>query len=268
VHILLFLLTVLSTYWVGGALYSISIMTILLAHEMGHYLTSRHYGVPSTLPYFIPFPYFPFGTFGAIIKMRGAIYDKRSLFDIGASGPLCGFTLSVVCAVIGIKLSTAIKVVAPVPDFIELGDPLLFKLLEWIIVKELPPHYELVLHPVAYGAWVGLFVTALNLLPIGQLDGGHVIYAVAGEKSKWVFRGLIPVLVVLAVFYSAGWIVLTILLLSFGIHHPRPVDGATPLDGKRRVLALFVLLVFVLSFVPAPFPGGSLMELLGKLFTK
>ncbi len=258
----------LSTYWVGGALYSLSIMTILLSHEMGHYLTSRHYGVPSSLPYFIPFPYFPFGTFGAVIKMRGAIYDKRSLFDIGAAGPLCGFTLAVVCAVIGIELSTAVKVTAPGPGFIELGDPLLFKLLEGIIVRELPPHYELVLHPVAYAAWVGLFVTALNLLPIGQLDGGHVIYAVAGEKSKWVFRGLIPVLLVLAVFYSAGWIVLTILLLSFGINHPRPIDGETPLDPKRRVLAVFVLLVFVLSFVPAPFPGGSLMEILRGLFGK
>ena len=267
-HVLLFLLTVLSTYWVGGALYSLSIMTILFSHEMGHYLTSRHYGVPSSLPYFIPFPYFPFGTFGAVIKMRGAIYDKRSLFDIGASGPLCGFTLAVVCAIIGIALSTAIKVTGASSNLIELGDPLLFKILEWIIVRDLPPNYELVLHPIAYGAWVGLFVTALNLLPIGQLDGGHVIYAVAGEKTKWVFRGLIPVLLLLAIFYSAGWIVLTILLLSFGIQHPRPIDGATPLDAKRRVAAVCVLLVFVLSFVPAPFPGGSLVELLGKLFGK
>jgi membrane-associated protease RseP (regulator of RpoE activity) len=259
---------VLSTYWVGGGLYSLSIMTILLSHEMGHYLTSRHYGVPASLPYFIPFPYFPFGTFGAVIRMRGPIYDKRSLFDIGAAGPLCGFTLSVVCAVVGIKLSTAIKVLGAPPNLVELGDPLLFKLLERIIVGNLPPHYEMVLHPVAYAAWVGLFVTALNLLPIGQLDGGHVIYAVAGDKSKWVFRGLIPVLLVLAVFYSAGWIVLTILLLSFGINHPRPIDGATPLDPKRKVLAVVVLLVFVLSFVPAPFPGGSLMELLRGLLRR
>lgn len=111
-------------------------------------------------------------------------------------------------------------------------------------------------------------MTALNLLPVGQLDGGHVIYAVAGEKTKWVFRGLIPILLLLAIFYSAGWIVLTILLLSFGIHHPRPVDATTPLDAKRRAAAVCVLLVFVLSFVPAPFPGGSLMELLGKFFGK
>ena len=200
-HILLLLLTILSTFWVGGPLYSLSIMTILVAHEMGHYLTSRHYGVPSTLPYFIPFPYFPFGTFGAVIKMRGVIRDKKSLFDIGASGPLCGFTLSVVCAVIGIKLSTAVKMTGAGSNLIELGDPLLFKILEKIMVHDLPANYELVLHPVAYAAWVGLFVTALNLLPVGQLDGGHVIYAVAGEKSKWVYRSLVPILFILAIFY-------------------------------------------------------------------
>ncbi len=123
-HVLLFVLTVLSTIWVGGRLYSLAIMTILLSHEMGHYLTSRRYGVPSSLPYFIPFPYFPFGTFGAVIKMRGVIFDKRSLFDIGASGPLAGFILSFVCACIGIKLSVAVKMSgAASAGLIELGDP-------------------------------------------------------------------------------------------------------------------------------------------------
>ena len=268
-HILLFVLTVLSTIWVGGRLYSLAIMTILLSHEMGHYLTSRRYGVPSTLPYFIPFPYFPFGTFGAVIKMRGVISDKRSLFDIGASGPLCGFILSFVCACIGIKLSVAVKMSAAASaGLIQLGDPLLFKALEWVIVRNLPPNYELVLHPVAYAAWVGLFVTALNLMPIGQLDGGHIAYAVLGRRSIWVYRVLIPLLVVLAIFYSAGWLVLTILLSVFGIHHPPPVDSVTPLDKRRRVLAVVMLFIFIFSFVPAPFPGGSLIEIFGKLFGK
>ncbi|MGD0230903.1 MAG: site-2 protease family protein [Syntrophorhabdales bacterium] len=243
-------------------------MTILLSHEMGHYLTSRHYNVPSSLPYFIPFPYSPFGTFGAVIRMRGVILDKRSLFDIGAAGPLCGFLLSLPAAYIGIRLSTAVKMSSSGSPFLELGDPLLFKLLEGLIVRDLPPHYELLLHPVGYAAWVGLFVTALNLLPIGQLDGGHIVYAVFGERSKWVFRALMPVLLLLSVFYSAGWVVLMILLLVFGIKHPRPLDGATPLDGKRRLLALFMLVIFVLAFVPAPFPGGSLWELVGRLFAK
>jgi len=248
-------------------LYSLAIMTILLSHEMGHYLTSRRYGVPSTLPYFIPFPYFPFGTFGAVIKMRGVIFDKRSLFDIGASGPLAGFILSFVCACIGIKLSAAVKMTAAASaGLIQLGDPLLFKTLEWVIVGNLPSNYELVLHPVAYAAWVGLFVTALNLMPIGQLDGGHIAYAVLGRKSIWVYRVLLPLLVVLAIFYSTGWLVLTILLSVFGIHHPQPVDSVTPLDKRRRVLAVVMLFIFIFSFVPAPFPGGSLIELVGRLF--
>ena len=273
-HILLFCLTVLSTLWVGrnmggtwarGALYSLSIMIILLSHEMGHYLTSRRYGVSSTLPYFIPFPYFPFGTFGAVIKMRGAIPDKRSLFDIGAAGPLVGFIFSLVCACIGIKLSGAVKISAAGGAFVELGDPLLFKALEWAIVRNLPSNYELVLHPVAYAAWVGLFVTALNLLPVGQLDGGHIAYAVLGRKSIWLYRSLMLLLVVFAVFYSLGWLVLTVFLSAFGIRHPAPVDAVTPLDRKRKALAVLMLFIFVFSFVPAPFPGGSIIELAGKL---
>ena len=265
IHLLLFGLTVLSTIWVGGPLYSAAIMTILLSHEMGHYLTSRRYGVSSTLPYFIPFPYFPFGTFGAVIRMRGAIYDKRRLFDIGAAGPLVGFIFSLVCACIGIKLSAAVRMGATGGAFIELGDPLLFKALEWAIVRNLPPNYELVLHPIAYAAWVGLFVTALNLLPIGQLDGGHIAYAVLGRKSVWLYRGLMLLLVGLAVFYSLGWLVLTALLSVFGIRHPAPVDSITPLDSRRRALAALMLLIFILSFVPAPFPGGSIIELTGRL---
>jgi len=149
---------------------------------------------------------------------------------------------------------------------IELGDPLLFKVLEWIIVRNLPSNYELVLHPVAYAAWVGLFVTALNLLPIGQLDGGHIAYAVLGRKSIWVYRVFLFLLVILAIFYSTGWLVLTILLSVFGIHHPQPVDSITPLDKGRRVMAVAMLFIFIFSFVPAPFPGGSLIDLFSKLF--
>ncbi len=267
-HLLLFCLTILSTIWVGGRLYSLAIMTILLSHEMGHYLTSRRYGVASTLPFFIPFPYFPFGTFGAVIKMSGPISDKRSLFDIGAAGPLVGFIFSLVCACIGIKLSAAVKITAAGAGFVQLGDPLLFKALEWAIVRNLPPHYELVLHPVAYAAWVGLFVTALNLMPVGQLDGGHIAYAVLGKKSIWVYRGLMALLILLAVFYSLGWLVLTALLSVFGIRHPSPLDNFTPLDRKRKILSVVMLLIFIFSFVPAPFPGGSIIELVGKLMGK
>ena len=261
----LFVLTVASTYWVGGPLYSMSIMTILLSHEMGHYLMSRRHGVPATLPYFIPFPPSPFGTFGAVIKMGGVIYNKRSLFDIGVAGPLCGFILAVPAAFIGVHLSTVVRVSKAGAPFRELGDPLLFRILEWYMARNLPPTYELVLHPIGYAAWVGLFVTALNLLPVGQLDGGHIIYAVFGRRSAWVYRALIPILLVLSFFYNAGWLVLVVLLLIFGIHHPRPVDEETPLNRGRKVMAVVMLAVFVLSFTPAPFPGNSLRGIILKL---
>lgn len=265
-HLALFLFTILSTYYVLESLvYSIAIMTILLSHEMGHYLISRKYGVPATLPYFIPFPFPPFGTLGAVIKMRGVIGDKKALFDIGVAGPLCGFLVSVPCVAVGIKLSTMVRL-DPTLYPASLAEPLLFRALGWLLAGDLPGGYDLLLHPIGYAGWVGLFVTALNLLPIGQLDGGHVVYSVLGEKSGYVFRVLIPVLVLLSLFYNAGWLVLVLLLLIFGIRHPRPVDAHTPLDRKRKALALLMLLVFVLSFVPAPFPGTGLLELLKNLF--
>jgi membrane-associated protease RseP (regulator of RpoE activity) len=256
-HLTLFVLTAASTFMVGGLWYALAIMTILLSHEMGHYFASRKYGIPATLPYFIPFPLSPFGTFGAIIKMKGSIGNKTALFDIGVAGPLSGFILSVPCAFIGMKLSTAVKVTSDM-TYIRLGDPLLFKLFELLIARDLPPGYEVVLHPLAYAGWVGLFVTALNLLPVGQLDGGHIIYAVFGEKSRWAFAGSMVALIALAVFYNPGWIALIILLLIFGMRHPRPVDVDAPLDEKRKIIAWIMLLVFILSFTPAPFPDVSL----------
>jgi membrane-associated protease RseP (regulator of RpoE activity) len=251
-HIVLFVLTILSTYFVGGALYSIAIMSILLAHEMGHYCMSRRYGIPSTLPFFIPFPFSPFGTFGAIIKMRGVVINKKALFDVGAAGPLSGFIVAVPCVLIGMKMST-VGAATPNAEYLRLGDPLLFKILEWLIIKPLPGQ-EVFLHPIGYAGWVGLFVTALNLLPVGQLDGGHIIYSVFGEKSRWAYGLSIAALVALTVLYNPGWLALIVLLLIFGMRHPRPFDEETPLDRKRKIIAGVVLLVFILSFTPAPFP--------------
>ena len=278
VHALLFVLTVFSTYYAGrtgfpgyyasGPLYSGTIMLILLSHEMGHYFTSRKYGVPSTLPYFIPFPLSPFGTLGAVIRMSGAITDKRALFDIGVAGPLCGFILAVPSVFIGMKLSLAVKVPLHAPVGSILGDPLLLKLAERLIVGDLPTGFDILIHPIAYAGWVGLFITALNLLPIGQLDGGHILYGVFGRKSKLVSRALIPVLLLLAIFYNLGWLVLVGLLLVFGIGHPPPLDAQTPLDPKRKVVALIMLGIFIVSFVPAPFPGTSLIDVIKPLFVK
>lgn len=258
-HIVLFVLTILSTFYVGGISYGIAIMTILLAHEMGHFFMSRQYGIPSTLPFFIPFPFSPFGTFGAIIKMRGIVINKKALFDIGAAGPLCGFIVAVPCVLIGMKLSV---IGTANPNALRLGDPLLFKLLQWLFF-ELPPGQEIFLHPIGYAGWVGLFVTALNLMPVGQLDGGHIIYAVFGEKSRLAYGLSIAVLAGLAVLYNPGWLVLIVLLLIFGMRHPRPFDEEMTLDRKRKVLAIVMLAIFILSFTPAPFPDLT-PQLFGK----
>ncbi|MCX8021576.1 MAG: site-2 protease family protein [Syntrophorhabdaceae bacterium] len=259
IHILLFLLTFASTYFVGGFYYSISIMIILLAHEMGHYFMSRRYRVHATLPYFIPFPLSPFGTFGAIIRMKGIIIDKKALFDIGAAGPVAGFIVALPFIVIGIKLSSVQLRTADLA-LLQLGDPLLFKILQRILIGEIPPNYDLVLHPVAYAGWVGLFVTALNLLPVGQLDGGHIIYAVFGGKSRWIFMGTIILLAFLAIFYNPGWIALVILLAIFGMRHPRPLDLDVEIDTKRKWIALFLLCIFALSFTPSPFPSLNIFK--------
>ncbi|HOP86585.1 MAG TPA: site-2 protease family protein [Syntrophorhabdaceae bacterium] len=253
IHIVLFILTFASTYFAGGFLYSISVMTILLCHEMGHYMASRLYGIPATLPYFLPFPLSPFGTLGAVIKMKGIIINKKALFDIGVAGPLAGFVISLPFIYIGIRLST----IGPVPEglgFLQLGDPLIFKLFQALLIGEIPRGYDLILHPFAYAGWVGVFVTALNLIPVGQLDGGHIVYALFGENSKKIYLFVIFGLGTYALFFSQGWLALIVLLLIFGMKHPIPLDNITELDRKRKILAFIILIIFILSFVPKPFP--------------
>jgi membrane-associated protease RseP (regulator of RpoE activity) len=261
-HIILFLLTIGSTIFVGGFLYSFAIMTILLAHEMGHYLMTRKYGIPATLPIFIPFPVGFFGTFGAIIKMKGMIINKRALFDIGVAGPICGFIVAMPFIIVGILLS---KVQVTIGGGDQLGEPLLFIILQKLFIGDIPRGLDLVLHPFAYAGWVGLFVTALNLLPVGQLDGGHVVYAVFGNKSRLVSRVCIVLLALLAVFYNPGWLTLVVLLLIFGRRHPQPYDTETRLDGKRKFIACIILVIFILSFIPAPFPEMNTANLLDMI---
>ncbi len=264
-HILLFVVTIASTIFVGGYVYSAAIMTILLCHEMGHYVMARRHRIPSTLPFFIPLPLPPFGTFGALIKMKGIITDRKALFDIGIAGPLAGFIAAVPFIIAGISLSTVTTVAGvPAASYMELGEPLLFKVLEAWLIGRIPDGHELMLHPLAYAGWVGLFVTSLNLLPVGQLDGGHVVYAVFGRRSKWVFYGVIAGLGLLAIFHNIGWFMLVVLLMIFGRNHPGPLDDETSLDGRRKKLAVIVLAVFVLSFIPAPFPEMTVKNLIQK----
>jgi len=259
IQTILFLLTIASTYFVGGPLYSLSVISILLAHEMGHYFMSRKYGIPVTLPYFLPFPFSPFGTFGAIIRMKGVFINKKVLFDIGVAGPLSGFVVAIPFIIIGINLST-IQSVTGNTSYFQLGDPLIFKIVQRSLIGDIPKGSDLVLHPFGYAGWVGLFVTALNLLPVGQLDGGHIVYAVCGEKSKWIFGATIAALGAFSIFYNPGWLMLVIILLIFGMRHPQTFDAETELDGKRKIIAFIILIIFLLSFTLTPFPSLNISK--------
>jgi len=252
-HVLLFLLTILTTFLVGGAIYSATLMTILLAHELGHFLMSRRYRIPTTLPFFIPLPLPPFGTLGAIIKIKGRMSDRRALFDIAVAGPLAGFFFTVPALILGLKFSTVIPLAEASGSSLQLGGSILFLALARNVVGIVPDGFDILLHPMAYAGWAGLFVMALNLLPIGQLDGGHVVYALLGRRSERVFAGSLIVFAIICAFFYPGWVLMIMLILFFGFRHAPTVDDVTPLDLKRKLLGIFVLLLFILSFTPVPF---------------
>jgi membrane-associated protease RseP (regulator of RpoE activity) len=254
IHISLFILTVASTLIVGGPAYSITIILILLGHEMGHYFTSRRYGVRATLPYFIPFPFSPFGTLGAVIRMESAVSSRKTLFDTGVAGPFTSLFLSIPAIAIGLRLSEVLPTSQLKEGTIRLGDPLLFSFIQRLVMGEVSKNYDILLHPIGYAGWVGLFVTALNLLPVGQLDGGHIAYALFGKRSRIIFFVAIVVMAFITIFYNPGWLLLLILFILFGFRHPPPLDDQTPLDGKRKLLGGIAFLFFFLSFTPSPFP--------------
>jgi len=254
VHIILFILTVASTCFFGGPAYSLTIILILLGHEMGHYLTSRRYGVRATLPFFLPFPLPPFGTLGAVIRMESTVSSRKALFDTGVAGPLTSFILSIPAIIVGLKLSNVVPVSHIKEGGLRLADPLLFSFIQRFVLGEVSENYEILLHPIGFAGWVGLFVTSLNLLPIGQLDGGHIVYGIFGRKSRDIFLIATAAVAFITVFYNPGWILLYLLLILFGFRHPSPMDDQTPLDWKRKLLGGLIFLVFFLSFAPVPFP--------------
>ena len=228
---------------------------------MGHYLTCRYYKVDASLPYFLPAPFLT-GTLGAFIRIRQPIPTKRALFDIGIAGPIAGFVVAIPVLWIGMGLSHVVEIP---PDFqgMELGEPLLFRLVAWLQWGTLPEGYTINMHPMAFAAWFGLLATALNLFPIGQLDGGHIAYAVLGRASTYVTLAMVGCLVVLS-FVSTSWILWTVLTLvmiwRLGPKHPPTVDHDIPLDGGRLWLAAGALLMFVLCFTPAPIEPLDLVQ--------
>jgi membrane-associated protease RseP (regulator of RpoE activity) len=262
-HALLFALTAASTFAVGlndgvaGALwYSGAILSILLAHEMGHYLMARRHRIPVTLPYFIPMPLSPFGTMGAVIRMGGTIPDRRALMDVGAAGPLAGFVLIVPAIVFGLLKSTVVPVASLGDGAISLGDSLLFKFLARLVVGRLPEGTDLLLHPLAFAGWVGLLVTALNLLPIGQLDGGHIAYALFRGKSRRISAVFFWILVGVCLFLYSGWMLLVLVLLLIR-NHPPTMNDEAPLEPRETTMGTVALAVFVLAFTPVPFGFGE-----------
>ncbi len=252
-HVLLFVLTVGTTWLVGGLAYSATILAILGCHEMGHYFACRYYDVDASLPYFLPVPITLTGTLGAFIRIREPIRTKRMLFDIGIAGPIAGFLVAVPALFAGVAWSR----VTPIghEEGLWLGEPLLVKLASRLFWGPMPDGYTLLLHPVGFAAWFGLLATALNLFPIGQLDGGHISYAVLGRRSTYVTVAMIGVTLGLS-YLSASWVVWTVLMIgmlfTFGPRHPRTIDEDVPLDRTRLVLAVFAVAMFALCFTPAP----------------
>ena len=243
------------TSYLSGLWYSVSILAILGAHEFGHYYACRYYRVDASLPYFLPAPLPLTGTLGAFIRIRQPIPGKRELFDIGVAGPIAGFVVAVPVLLMGMALSRVIALPPDTGGFIELGEPLLFQGVAWLMFGAVPDGYSINMHPMGFAAWFGMLATALNLFPIGQLDGGHISYAVLGRRSTLVTLGTAVVLCGLS-FLSPSWIVWTVLtvvmLIVFGARHPRTVDEDVPLDSTRLWVAAFAVLMFILCFTPAP----------------
>jgi membrane-associated protease RseP (regulator of RpoE activity) len=244
--------------WAAGLAYSLTLLIILLAHEMGHFLACQRYGLDASLPYFMPFPSI-IGTLGAFIRIRSPIYFRRVLFDVGIAGPLAGFALVLPVAVVGIACSKIVPGIGARAD-LTFGTPLLFRILERLWLPGTAAA-DISLHPAAQAAWVGAFATALNLLPIGQLDGGHILYAFFGDKHRWVSKLFVFALVPLGLldfrngkFLVPGywpWLLWAVILFFFGMRHPMICDPAK-LDRRRRILGAVALAIFLLCFMVAP----------------
>jgi len=284
-NLILFLLTLLTTTMAGadasgafvtlraplqsllnlgaGLSYSIPLMAILLAHELGHYFAARRHGVEATLPYFIPAPFpslFIIGTFGAFIRMKTPPRTRRAMFEIGAAGPWAGFAVALLAVILGLELSKVTPLDASAGG-INLGNSLLFWSVSRVILGVDPNTVNVDLHPIAFAGWLGLFVTTLNLLPVGQLDGGHVVYSLLGGRvhrmvSRLCWAGCALMVVVpyaLGYDFWLGWLLWFVLVFFLGLGHPSTVDAHTPLTGNRRTMAWATVALFILTFSPVPF---------------
>lgn len=236
--------------------YALSIMLILVAHEGGHYLMMRRHRVNGSLPYFIPMPFIsPFGTFGAAIVLRGPIRNRKQLLDIGASGPLAGLIVALPILFIGLATSPVIRTFGGLTE----GNSILYALAKITIFGRFLPAggEDVIVNQLAWAGWTGLFVTALNLIPIGQLDGGHVTYALLGDWARRLYYPLLGAIFVLILLVDDAWLLLFVLLFLVGRVYAVPLDNITKLDAKRKRIALVTLVVFILTFVPTPMSAAG-----------
>jgi len=274
-HLLLFAATYISMIWTyysfslgsnvpvklfHSFLYGTILILILLSHELGHYIHARQYGVEATLPLFIPLPFLsPFGTLGAFIRMRSLPPDKRALFDISYWGPAMSFFTSVPAIIIGLLLSERVPVTTDDTGLLVgsndlvFGSSLIFDLLIKICIPD-SDGYSILLHPVAFAGWVGLFVTAINLFPIGQLDGGHIAFVFLGKRQKYIAYLFFGILIFLAFEVSTGWMFWILMLFIMGLRHPnvRMQDAGIHLDKMRIRQGIFAAIFFVICFIPEP----------------
>jgi len=234
----------------GGLFFAFPLMSILGIHELGHYLMAKRHGVAASLPFFIPMPVPPLGTFGAFISMREPIPNKKALLDIGVAGPLCGFAVAIPVIIIGFKLTQVFAMPVP-PDasgLVYLGTSAFYTALATAF-----PTGNYLTHPTALAGWVGLLVTFLNLLPAGQLDGGHVARAMFGDKAKWFSYASIILMLALSFYFQYfGWILFIFILVFLGVGHPPPLNDITPLDGKRWVTGAVAFMLLAGCFTPVP----------------
>jgi membrane-associated protease RseP (regulator of RpoE activity) len=274
------LLWLISHLWIGWP-FALSLMAILTAHELGHYFAARRYKVPVSLPYFIPMPIPPLGTMGAVIVMKGRTINRRQMLTVGAAGPLSGFIFAVPILLLGLALSTVEPMSAPAPGslvFLE-GHSLLYLLLKFITFGQILPGsgaalsfsgaasevmaalfgtfpietgYDVFIHPVAMAGWAGLLVTAFNLIPVGQLDGGHVLYSLIGQRARAFTWPVIGFLVAMGLLFWQGWLLWAALIFFLGRSHPDPLDDVTRLATSQKIIAVLVLIIFVLTFTPLP----------------
>jgi len=236
----------------AGLPFTVGLLGILLAHEAGHYLVARRLGIAASLPHFIPMPLSLFGTMGAIIRVRSPMRDRRQVLAMGAAGPLAGLVIAVPILILGLMRSQVAEIMPTTGTFVE-GNSLLYAGLKRLIFGEFLPSggRDVFLHPLAFAGWAGLLLTGLNLIPAGQFDGGHVAYALLGERARWLSRLAVFATVALGLLWS-GWYIWSVLLLVLGQRHAEPLDNVTSLSGHEKGVAVGVLLLFLALFAPIP----------------